>query len=165
MGRPSLFEAAGGAPAMLALAADFHRRCLEDPVLEHPFSHTGNPDHVQRLADYWGEVWGGPPVYSSSFGGHGAMLRIHANQMDEEDPFSPRFISCFNEAVAATLPDIPDLRRALDAYIRAATNEVSGYFPLKAVVPVNPSMPRWGWEGAPASPPAESAPAPADPRD
>jgi hypothetical protein len=45
---------------LLALAAAHHRRCLEDPVLNHPFSHPGNPQHVQRLADYWAEVFGGP---------------------------------------------------------------------------------------------------------
>jgi hemoglobin len=69
----SVYEAAGGAPAMLALAADFHARCLADPVLAHPFSHTGNPEHVRRLADYWGEVFGGPPVYSATHGGHSAI--------------------------------------------------------------------------------------------
>jgi hypothetical protein len=80
MARPSTYEYAGGAPAFLALATDFHARCLADPVLEHPFSHMGNPEHVQRLADYWGEVFGGPPIYSRSFGGHSAMLSLHANQ-------------------------------------------------------------------------------------
>ena len=79
MARTSIYEYAGGAPAFLDLAADFHARCLADPVLEHPFSHTGNPDHVRRLAEYWGEVLGGPPVYSGH-GGHSAMLLLHANQ-------------------------------------------------------------------------------------
>ena len=65
MTRPLIFEYAGGAPAFHALAADFHARCLADPVLEHPFSHTSNPEHVQWLADYWGEVFGGPAVYTA----------------------------------------------------------------------------------------------------
>jgi hemoglobin len=42
--RPSIYEFAGGRPAFRTLAAAHHQRCLADPVLEHPFSHPGNPD-------------------------------------------------------------------------------------------------------------------------
>ncbi|MFI1990383.1 oxidoreductase [Actinoplanes sp. NPDC020271] len=146
MGRSTLFEAAGGAAGMLALAADFHARCLADPVLEHPFSHVDDPDHVRHLADYWGEVLGGPPIFSEKHGGHTAMLRIHANQCDE-DPFSARFGEVFDEAVAATLPDDPELRRALHDYMTAATAEVSAIFPTAATVAEALPMPRWSWSG------------------
>ncbi|WP_436519642.1 group II truncated hemoglobin [Actinoplanes sp. HUAS TT8] len=146
MGRPTLFEAAGGSAAMLALAADFHARCLADPVLEHPFSHVGNPDHVRNLAGYWGEVLGGPRVYSERHGGHPAMLRIHANQCDE-DPFSARFREVFDEAVASTLPDDPELRSALHDYMAAATAEVSAIFPTAATVDDGLGMPHWSWSG------------------
>ena len=47
MGRPSMFEFAGGEPAFLALATAHHERCLQDPVLNHPFSHPGHPQHVE----------------------------------------------------------------------------------------------------------------------
>ncbi|BCJ46814.1 oxidoreductase [Actinoplanes ianthinogenes] len=147
MERPTLFEAAGGAPAMLALAADFHARCLADPVLEHPFSHVGNPEHVQRLADYWGEVLGGPPVFSERFGGHAAMLRVHANQCDE-DPFSQRFAEVFDEAVAHTLPDDPELHAVLHDYMHCATREVAAVFPATATVPETTRMPHWSWSGS-----------------
>jgi hypothetical protein len=50
MPRPSIFEFAGGEPAFLALAAAHHERCLADPVLSHPFSHPGHPEHVQVTA-------------------------------------------------------------------------------------------------------------------
>ncbi len=56
----SVFEFAGGEQAFLALATAHHERCLQDPVLNHPFSHPGHPDHVQRLGSYWAEVFGGP---------------------------------------------------------------------------------------------------------
>ena len=46
-------------------------------MLNHPFSHLGNPQHVERLANYWAEVFGGPER-SELYGGHSAMLGIHA---------------------------------------------------------------------------------------
>lgn len=67
--RPTLFDYAGGATALVALATALHERCLEDPVLNHPFSHDMNPEHLDRLAGYLGEVFGGPPAYSSLVGG------------------------------------------------------------------------------------------------
>jgi len=143
----SLYEAAGGAPAMLALATDFHARCLADPQLEHPFSHQGNPEHVQRLADYWGEVFGGPPVYSQSYGGHSGMLGIHANQGAEEE-LGDRFVACFVAALdGAHLPADPELRAALGGYIRWATDEVMTYSPADARVPAAVEMPRWDFDG------------------
>jgi hemoglobin len=143
----SLYEDAGGAATMIALAADFHARCLADPVLAHPFSHTGNPEHVQRLADYWGEVLGGPPVFSQRYGGHVAMLRLHANQGAGDD-LGGRFVACFDAAVGGCgVPAEPRLRAALHDYMRWATDEVLLYSPRDAVLPGAAPMPRWDYDG------------------
>lgn len=151
MARTSIYEYGGGAPAFLDLAADFHARCLADPVLEHPFSHTENPEHVQRLAEYWGEVLGGPPAYSA-YGGHSAMLLLHANQGAESD-LGDRFVDCFMASVddamrAGRMPGDPELRAALHDYMRWATDEVMSYSPRDAVVPAGLPVPRWDWTGA-----------------
>ena len=86
-----MYEFAGGEAAFLALASAHHERCLQDPELNHPFSHGVNPEHIERLAAYWGEVFGGPPRYSESHGGHSAMLGIHAGQGAEDD-LGARFV-------------------------------------------------------------------------
>src|SRR5712691_10307161 len=115
--RSSVYEFTGGREAFLALATAHHRRCLEDPVLSHPFSHPGNPEHVERLADYWAEVFGGPPRYSEAFGGQSAMLGIHAGQGAAED-LGARFVACFMQAADdARLPDDPDFRASLRSYM------------------------------------------------
>jgi truncated hemoglobin YjbI len=75
-----MFEFAGGDPAFLALAAAHHERCLQDPELNHPFSYAVDPQHIEHLAAYWAEVFGGPARYSDSLGGHARMLAIHAGQ-------------------------------------------------------------------------------------
>ena len=142
-----MFAFAGGEDAFLALATAFHRRCLEDPVLEHPFSHPGNPEHVQRLADYWAEVFGGPPRYSGSFGGHSAMLGIHAGQGAESD-LGERFVACFVRAAEdAGLPDDPGFRAGLRAYMEWAVGEVLAYSPQGSRVPAELPVPSWGWDG------------------
>ena len=151
MARTEIYEYAGGAPAFLELATDFHARCLADPVLEHPFSHTENPEHSQRLADYWGEVLGGPPLFSTGYGGHTAMLRLHANQGAEDD-LGKRFVEVFMAAVddamaRGRMPDDPEFRGALRAYMVWATDEVMAYSPRDAVVPPDLPMPHWTWTG------------------
>src|ERR1035438_6447921 len=82
--RSTVYEFAGGAPAFLALATALNDRCLEDPVLNHPFSHPGHPQRLERLAGYLGEVFGGPPVYSQMCGGHSAMLLIRSEEHTSE---------------------------------------------------------------------------------
>jgi hemoglobin len=145
--RPSVFDVAGGEPAFLALAAATHERCLADPVLAHPFSHGGlHPEHVERLARYWAEVFGGPPWYSAQ-GGHPRMLSIHAGEGAEAD-LGARFVRAFELALDdASLPEDDDLRTTLRRYIAWATDEVLAYSPAGSIVPGDLAMPRWGWDG------------------
>lgn len=151
--RPSIFEFAGGAPAFLALAAAHHERCLQDPELNHPFSQGVDPQHVERLAGYWGEVFGGPAVYSGSSGGHSAMLAIHAGQGAGED-LGARFVACFMRAADdAHLPDDPEFRASLRSYMEAAVLEVLSYSPAGSHVPPGQPVPRWSWNGAVAQRP------------
>jgi hemoglobin len=146
--RPTLFEFAGGEPAFLALAAAHHARCIEDPELNHPFSHEGqNPKHIERLAAYWAEVMGGPPAYSQACGDQSTILRMHAGNGDMTD-LGERFIRCFARAADdAELPADPEFRAALHAYMCWAVNDVLVYSPRDAVVPEGAAMPRWGWDG------------------
>jgi hemoglobin len=147
MSRPSIYEFVGGQPAFLALAAAHHEGCLRDPVLNHPFSHPGHPEHVERLGSYWAEVFGGPPVYSQSCGGHTGMLDIHARQGADDD-LGERFVRCFVQAADdAGFPADPELRESLRSYMTWAVREVLSYSPQDAQVPVGMPVPRWSWDG------------------
>ncbi|MFC4943719.1 group II truncated hemoglobin [Pseudonocardia sp. GCM10023141] len=159
MHQTSLFEAAGGEAAFLALATAHHERCLQDPVLNHPFSHPGHPDHLARLGHYWAEVFGGPPVYSTTCGGHPAMLGIHAGQGAESD-LGERFVTCFVQAADdAQLPADPQLRAALRAYMEWAVAEVMAYAPPGSQVPGDLPVPRWTWDGLDRDPGGPGTPA------
>ncbi|MGH9078199.1 MAG: group II truncated hemoglobin [Acidimicrobiales bacterium] len=150
--RQSLFEFAGGEPALLALAGAHHARCLADPELNHPFSHPDqHPRHVERLAAYWAEVLGGPASYSGSCGDHAYVLGMHAGNGDMTD-LGRRFVSCFTLAMDdAGLPGDPQFRAAMTAYMRAAVDEVLLYGDPGAQVAPDLAMTRWGW-GGPAHP-------------
>ena len=142
-----MFEFAGGEEAFLALAAAHHERCLQDPELNHPFSHGTAPHHLEHLAAYWAEVFGGPARYSNSHGGHSAMLEIHARQGSGDD-YGPRFVACFMQAADDVgLPDDSDFRAQLRAYMEWATEEVIAYAPPEAQVQPGLPIPRWGWNG------------------
>ena len=146
MARPSIFEFAGGEPAFLALAAALHERCLADPELNHPFSNAG-PQHVENLAAYWVEVFGGPERYSRSLGGHSGMLGLHAGHGAEAE-LGRRFAACFMAAVDdAHMPDDHEFRGALRAYIDSAVAEVIAISPAGSAVQEDLPVPRWSWDG------------------
>ena len=52
--------------------------CLADVVMSHPFSHGGDPHHIERLAAYWSEQLGGPPLYTTDLGDESFVVRMHA---------------------------------------------------------------------------------------
>jgi hemoglobin len=144
--RPSVYEFAGGAPAFLALATALNTRCLEDPELNHPFSHPGHPEHLERLASYLGEVFGGPPVFSQSCGGHSAMLLIHA-ESGADDDLAQRFVACFDLAVEDAGLSYFEFRQLLHEYMVTAAREVHSVSPHGSVVPSGAPMPHWSWNG------------------
>jgi hemoglobin len=146
MSRPSIFEFAGGEPAFLALAAALHERCLADPELNHPFSNA-SPEHTENLAAYWVEVFGGPARYSKSLGGHSGMLELHAGH-GIEDNLGRRFADCFMAAVDdAQMPDDPEFRAALRAYIDSAVAEVISISAAGSRVVADQPLPHWSWDG------------------
>lgn len=140
-GELSLYEAAGGSPGLLRLAAAHHARCLADPVLEHPFGHGGREDHVERLAAYWGEVLGGPRAGLPETD----VLRLHAGTGAEAEMGS-RFAACF-DAACGDVGTEPRLREVLNAYMTWAVAQVDAVAPVGAVVPDGLPVPRWSWDG------------------
>ena len=146
--RPTLFDFAGGEPAFLALATAHHARCLADPELNHPFSHGDlHPQHVQRLAAYWAEVMGGPPRYSTIPADQSFLLHLHSGNGDMGD-LGQRFLECFVAAADdAGLPDDPEFRAALRAYMTWAVDDVLAYSAEGSAVPPGVPLPRWSWEG------------------
>jgi hemoglobin len=148
----SLFDAAGGTPGLLRLAAAWHERVMADEVVSHAFSHGYHPEHTARLAAYWAEALGGPSLYSALDGDETAVVRMHSGNGPHED-MDRRAIECFDLALEDTgLTDDPRLRQALHQYFAWATNTtMSRYHHSADEVPDGLPIPRWSWEGLDAS--------------
>jgi hemoglobin len=94
----TVYEAAGGEAGVRALAEAWHARVLVDEVVSHAFSHGFDPHHTERLAAYWGEALGGPPVFSTRYGDGSSVARVHSGNGEHPD-MDDRAIACFDRAL------------------------------------------------------------------
>jgi hemoglobin len=144
MSEASIYEYVGGEPAFHALAHALHERCVADPLLNHPFSGPGlKPDHLDRLALYLGEVFGGPAIYSELYGGESTMQALHAgNGIPAE--MGEAFVACFVLAMDdAGFPDDPRLRASMRAFMESAVAGLDAYNAKGSMVPDDLPMPHW----------------------
>jgi hemoglobin len=144
----SVYEVAGGREGLLALAAAWHRRALEDEVVSHAFSHGFHPQHTERLAAYWAEALGGPRDYSEAFGDETSVVRMHSGN-GEHAEMDRRAIACFDQALVDTGLALDErLRRVLHDYFAwATTTTMARYHESADDVPDGQAIPRWSWDG------------------
>src|SRR5579862_3719757 len=144
---PTIYENMGGADTLLALAEAWHRRCLADPILAHPFEGGIHPEHTQRLAAYWSEQLGGPGSYSNSLGSYSHVVRLHSGNGPHEQ-MDGRAVAAF----VAALDDVgistePRLRFQLIAWFTWATAVLNHRWTSPDDVPSDLPLPLWSWEG------------------
>ena len=148
MTTPTMFAYAGGAEALQALAETHYGRCVTDPLLSEVFGSEAHPDHVARLADWLGEVLGGPDRYTQLHGGHHALLRQHAGRGITEEQ-RRRFVEIFLESADAVgLPDHPVFRTRLREYLDWGTGIAKDVSQSSEVLETDEPVPVWGWGAA-----------------
>ena len=141
---PTLFEWCGGLPALTRMTRIFYEKHVPgDPLLAPLFSNM-SADHPQRVARWLGEVFGGPKLYSESYGGYDRMISQHlGKELTEEMRARWVQLICLS-AQDARLPSDPEFQAAFRSYIewgsRIALNSQLGAKP-----PPNMPMPRWWW--------------------
>ncbi len=141
---PTLYEWLGGIEALRKLTAVFYDKVLADELLRPIFIHM-KPHHPERVADFLGEVMGGPASYSQNHGGHPHMLQQHLNR-ELTEPQRRRWVKLLlDSADEAGLPADPEFRSAFVAYIEwgsrlAVLNSQPGVNPV-----LDQPMPKWGW--------------------
>lgn len=144
----TVYEAAGGMDGMRRLAHAWHQRVLADEIAGHPFRHGVHPQHTERLAAYWAEALGGPPMYSGSYGDETKVVRMHSGN-GEHDEMNQRAIACFDQAlIDAGFAGDDKLRQVLHDYFAWATNtSMYRYHESADDVPNGLTIPCWSWDG------------------
>jgi hemoglobin len=144
---PTIYEAMGGADAVLALAEAWHARCLADPMVAHAFSQGIHPQHTARLAAYWAEQLGGPASYTSAMGDYSHAVRLHSGNGPHEQ-MDGRAVAAFVLALDDVgVPADSHLRFHLIAWFTWATAMLNHRWASPDDVPNDLPLPRWDWEG------------------
>jgi CDGSH-type Zn-finger protein/truncated hemoglobin YjbI len=143
--QPTLFQWAGGFPALLRLTRRFYETHVpEEPLLATLFGAM-SPDHPERVAAWLGQVFGGPPAYSDRYGGYDRMISQHLDKgiTLEQRALWVELLSRSADDVG--LPADPEFRAAFTAYLEwgsriAVENSQPGVHP-----PPKMPVPRWWW--------------------
>ncbi|WP_354640158.1 group II truncated hemoglobin [Kitasatospora camelliae] len=143
----SLYDAVGGIDALRRLSQTFYQGVLADELLAPVFAEF-TPTHIEHVAVWLAEVFGGPDRFTTDLGGHQTLLRSHLGlRITEEQRL--RWMELMSEAVAKELPEDELLRRRVIEYFDWGTKiarEVSAD-PVGTDVGDPGPTPRWGWEG------------------
>lgn len=148
MSTPTLYDWAGGAPALLRLTEVFYDRVLTDDILAPVFAHM-SPQHREHVAIWLGEVFGGPSRYTDELGGYPAMLSHHLGLNLTEEQRSRWAALIAGSADKAGLPDDPEFRSAFVAYVEWGTRIALANSQPGATPPPAAPVPHWGWGEAP----------------
>jgi CDGSH-type Zn-finger protein/truncated hemoglobin YjbI/ferredoxin len=149
---PTIFEWAGGLPALTRMTRLFYEKHVpEDPLLAPLFANMA-PDHPERVAKWLGEVFCGPKDYSEQYGGYRRMISQHIGKALTDEKRSRWVTLLLQSAKEAGLPADPEFRSAFSSYIEwgsrlALENSQPGARP-----PEHMPMPHWDWNTA-AGPP------------
>ena len=141
----TLFQWAGGFPALLRLTRRFYEKHIPaEPLLSTLFGRM-SPDHPERVAAWLGQVFGGPPAYSDRYGGYDRMISQHLDKgiSVEQRALWVQLLSRSADDVG--LPADAEFRAAFTAYIEwgsriAVENSQPGVHP-----PPRMPVPRWWW--------------------
>ena len=146
---PTLYEWAGGGEAIERLINSFYDRVEADDLISPFFPGGVSAEHRDHVVAWWSEVFGGPDRYTRELGGYENMLARHRG-LGIAPQQRARFVSLMSLAADdAGLPDDPEFRSALLAYLEWGTRlAMHNSQPGAAVAPHAP-VPRWGWGEAP----------------
>jgi hemoglobin len=145
----TLYDWAGGEEAIARMIDAFYDRVEADELLAPVFGGPIGEEHRGHVVTWWCEVFGGPARYSEELGGYERMLAKHRGlAITAEQRF--RFVSLMSLAADdARLPEDPEFRSALLAYLEWGTRLARHNSQPAAEIVERAPVPRWGWGEAP----------------
>lgn len=149
---PTIFEWAGGLPALLRMTELFYEKYVpQDPLLAPLFANMAS-DHPERVAKWLAEVFCGPNHYSTEYGGYPRMLSQHMGKCLTEDQRARWVALLMRSARDAGLPNDAEFRSALGSYIEWGSRLAVENSQTNATPPRDMPMPHWDWNTS-AGPP------------
>ena len=145
-GEPTLFQWAGGLPALTRMTRLLYEKHVPADDLLAPAFADMPPGHPQREAMRLAEVFGGPAWYSRRFGGAAGPPAVRELTSQQRERWVALAVRAADEA---RLPADPEFRAA-----------IAGYLEWSSRVPAGEPGPSWDW--GPAGPPAAAGTEPAD---
>ena len=143
----TLYDEMGGREGLQRLSSAFYDRVLADELLAPVFANFTST-HVEHVAVWLAEVFGGPADFTANLGGHQALLRSHLGLGIRND-HRQRWLDLMGEAVDEVLPGRTALRHALMEYFEwgTAIAQSISQDPVSTDLGDPGPTPRWGWHG------------------
>jgi truncated hemoglobin YjbI len=143
--QPTLFEWAGGLPALLRMTRLFYGKYVPADPLLAPLFASMSPDHPERVAAWLGETFGGPKVHTVQYGGYDRMVSQHLGKGLREEQRARWVQLMLQAADDVGLPADPEFRAGFVSYLEwgsriAVENSTPGAKP-----PQHLPVPRWDW--------------------
>jgi CDGSH-type Zn-finger protein/truncated hemoglobin YjbI len=143
--QPTLFEWAGGFPALLRMTYIFYSKYVPQDPLIGPLFARMSPDHPERVAAWLTEVFGGPDFYSKRYGGYSRMISEHVGKCITEEQRA-RWVQLLSQSADdAKLPGDAEFRAAFVAYLEWGSRIGKENSQQNATPPPNMPMPKWWW--------------------
>jgi CDGSH-type Zn-finger protein/truncated hemoglobin YjbI len=161
---PTLFEWAGGFPALLRMTRLFYEKYVPDDDLLAPVFAGMSRDHPERVAAWLGEVFGGPAAYSTEYGGYSRMISQHLGKSLTEE-LRARWVALLTRsAMDAGLPNDAEFRSAFGSYLEWGSRLAVENSQTMSHPPAGMPMPHWDWgtAGPPGSRISALAPPPVE---
>ncbi|MFI6509813.1 CDGSH iron-sulfur domain-containing protein [Streptosporangium sp. NPDC050855] len=142
---PTLYEWAGGLPALTRMTQIFYGTYVpQDPLLAPLFSRM-SPDHPERVAAWLCETFGGPRLYTERYGGYEHMIAEHAGKALTEEWRARWARLIVRAADDAGLPSDPEFRAAFVSYVEWGSRIAVENSQPGAAPPPHMPVPRWWW--------------------
>lgn len=143
----TLFEHVGGQEGLRRLADVFYSKVLADDLLQ-PLFGKGEPEHVDHLAWFTAESFGGPDRFTRELGFR-HLIDVHRGLRITEAQrarFEELYMASLDEA---DMPDDEAFRRAFREHVEFGTRVAMQNSNAATEAELHPlrEVPRWTWAG------------------
>ncbi len=145
---PTLFEWAGGLPALTRMTRLLYEKHVPADLLLAPLFANMSPEHPRREAMLLAEAFGGPAADGQDRGGRQQQAEARAGLALTEEQRARWVALAGRAADEAGLPADAQFRSAFSGYLEWSSRTAAGVWQPDAAPPADAPVQRWGWTAA-----------------